>query len=140
MPEFFNDNQKVGLELYHELLLKIPRSEVEEVTTKVHDIAKNLSNGREVTALTCGSYRRGREMCGDIDILMTFEDGGSHKGYLQKLVDELMRVELVTHSLVITSDEIKRKHESSTFEGIAKLEGGIHRRLDIKIYPRKFYA
>ncbi|CAG9334431.1 unnamed protein product [Blepharisma stoltei] len=139
-PDFFNENQKIGLALYDELLEKIPREEVKEISEKITKVAESLANGRQLTAITCGSYRRGRPLCGDIDILMTFEDGGAHTGLLSILVEELKKIGLVTHTLVITDEEIKKKHENSTFEGIAKLENGLHRRIDIKIYPRKTYA
>ena len=32
------------------------------------------------------------------------------------------------------------KHDNLMFEGAAKLPDGLHRRLDIKVYPKKFYA
>jgi DNA polymerase/3'-5' exonuclease PolX len=36
-----------------------------------------------------GSYRRGKETCGDIDILITRKDGYVEKNLLQNLVTEL---------------------------------------------------
>ena len=40
---------------------------------------------------TCGSYRRLKPSCGDIDILMTFKDGRRHvhETVLAPLVDKL---------------------------------------------------
>ena len=34
----------------------------------------------------CGSYRRGKASCGDIDILITKNDGTSVKGIIEKIV------------------------------------------------------
>ena len=37
----------------------------------------------------CGSYRRGKQTCGDIDILITKKDGSSIKGIVEKVVVHL---------------------------------------------------
>ena len=37
--------------------------------------------------ITCGSYRRGKPTCGDVDILVTHCDGRSHRGVLPQLVE-----------------------------------------------------
>ena len=39
-----------------------------------------------LTAEVCGSYRRGRDTCGDVDVLVTHPDGRSHKGVFTKLL------------------------------------------------------
>ena len=39
--------------------------------------------------VVCGSFRRGRELCGDVDILITHQDGSSHVGLFDALVEEL---------------------------------------------------
>lgn len=40
---------------------------------------------------TCGSYRRGKATCGDVDILITHTDGISHQNLLIPLVDSLKK-------------------------------------------------
>ncbi len=37
----------------------------------------------------CGSFRRGRPTCGDIDVLITLKDGTDIKGLCEKLVVKL---------------------------------------------------
>jgi DNA polymerase/3'-5' exonuclease PolX len=137
-PEILNENQRVCLGLHEEIIQRIPRAEVKQISDIVCECAKELMKSQEIVVNTCGSYRRGKETCGDIDVLITFDDVEENKEYLPKLVNMLKRKGVVTHTLVI-SHECKR-HENCTFEGLAKLEGGLHRRLDIKIYPRKYYA
>ncbi len=39
-----------------------------------------------LVVVTCGSYRRGRSTCGDVDILVTHPDGRSHKGVFGQLL------------------------------------------------------
>ena len=50
-------------------------------------MAESIQPG--VTALACGSYRRGRPTCGDVDILITRPDGLSHRGIFKPLIARL---------------------------------------------------
>jgi DNA polymerase/3'-5' exonuclease PolX len=138
VPDFLTENQKVCLELFEELETKIPREEVKIISDLVVGQAKELLCGKSFIANTCGSYRRGRELCGDIDVLITFDDILENKEFLAQLVQVLHEKNIVTHTLVLSLDV--KKHENFTFSGIAKVEGGLHRRLDIKIYPRRTYV
>ena len=52
----------------------------------MRELAHLVNSGLEV--ITCGSYRRGKPTCGDVDILVTHSDGRSHKGVLPRLVQE----------------------------------------------------
>lgn len=42
-----------------------------------------------LVAIACGSYRRGKATCGDVDVLITHPDGQSHKGIFSKLLQSL---------------------------------------------------
>ena len=46
-----------------------------------------LDSGLEM--VTCGSYRRGKSTCGDVDVLITHPDGKSHVGVFSKLLNKL---------------------------------------------------
>jgi len=39
--------------------------------------------------MACGSYRRGKQTCGDVDILITHPDGHSHSGVYAELINRL---------------------------------------------------
>jgi DNA polymerase lambda len=39
--------------------------------------------------VACGSYRRGKLLCGDVDILITNKDGTPIKGMMETLVSRL---------------------------------------------------
>ena len=54
---------------------------------KVREAAESLVDG--VIAQACGSYRRGKKTCGDVDVLVTHPDGKSHKGLFAKLLAKL---------------------------------------------------
>jgi DNA polymerase beta len=65
-PKLLNDKQKIGLQYYEEILERIPRDEM-----KQHErlLLGALEDGMRGTVV--GSYRRGLETSGDIDVLLT---------------------------------------------------------------------
>ncbi|XP_060559922.1 DNA polymerase lambda-like, partial [Ruditapes philippinarum] len=79
--------QKVGLRCYYDILDRMPRSEAGEIEQVVKETAESIQEGIIVQA--CGSYRRGKATCGDVDILVTHPDGRSHKGMFAKLLAKL---------------------------------------------------
>lgn len=56
-------------------------------TLQVKQAAESILEG--VIAQACGSYRRGKADCGDVDVLVTHPDGKSHKGLFGKLLSKL---------------------------------------------------
>ncbi len=64
-----NHHQKIGLQYLEEFEQRIPREEMDKLETVVTEAAKELDQKYIVTV--CGSYRRGAESSGDIDILLT---------------------------------------------------------------------
>ena len=67
-PSLLNDKQKIGLLYYEDILKRIPRSEMEQ-----HEklLLGALVPGMRGTVV--GSYRRGLESSGDVDVLITME-------------------------------------------------------------------
>lgn len=57
------------------------------INLKVKDAALSLNPGLIIQ--TCGSFRRGKPTCGDVDILITHPDGISHEDIFNKLIDLL---------------------------------------------------
>jgi DNA polymerase lambda len=82
-----NKQQKIGIKYYEEFLKRIPREEVQEIERIVKIAALSINPGLIVQ--TCGSFRRNKATCGDVDILVTHPDGHSHKGIFNKLIDLL---------------------------------------------------
>ena len=80
-------NQLVGVECYDDIHdnNRMERSEVEEIAHIVEQTAAALFPGIEVTIM--GSYRRGKETCGDVDLHLT------HPQYATKIpLDSLGRI------------------------------------------------
>ncbi|GAU92410.1 hypothetical protein RvY_04493 [Ramazzottius varieornatus] len=126
--------QAVGLKYYDEFQEKMTRREVEEIVRIVEDTVDSIRSG--FIFKVCGSYLRGREMCGDVDLLMTHSDGHSHNTILKPLVGKLHEMGFLTDDLWLTEGRHKK------YFGVCKLfkEGSKHRRLDIIIPPYNEWA
>lgn len=75
------------MKYYEELKIRIPRDEIEKVCKIVKDrIEKIADTKNSYEMIPCGSYRRGKATCGDIDILITRIDGGEYHGFLHQLM------------------------------------------------------
>ncbi|NWR06850.1 DPOLL polymerase, partial [Paradoxornis webbianus] len=81
--------QAVGLKHYTDFLERMPREEAAEIEQTVRQAAQALKPG--LVCVACGSYRRGKATCGDVDVLVTHPDGHSHRGVFSKLLDSLRR-------------------------------------------------
>ncbi|NXJ47580.1 DPOLL polymerase, partial [Spizaetus tyrannus] len=81
--------QAVGLKHYTDFLERMPREEAAEIEQTVRQAALALKPG--LVCVACGSYRRGKPTCGDVDVLVTHPDGQSHRGVFSKLLDSLHR-------------------------------------------------
>ena len=77
--------QKIGLKYYDDFLERIPRAMATEISNIVAKTVKSLY-GTQVKVETCGSYRRGRPTCGDVDILITRTDDKPVKGMLEPIL------------------------------------------------------
>lgn len=92
-PKLLNEKQKIGLKYYEDLLERIPRKEMlqhqKSVCSKLHSVSDVMHCD------VVGSFRRGAEDSGDIDVLigypktMTDKDAQSYfSQYVQKLIGE----------------------------------------------------
>ncbi|NWR20892.1 DPOLL polymerase, partial [Emberiza fucata] len=81
--------QAVGLKHYTDFLERMPREEAAEIEQTVRQAALAIKPG--LVCVACGSYRRGKATCGDVDVLVTHPDGQSHRGVFSKLLSSLHR-------------------------------------------------
>jgi DNA polymerase lambda len=68
----------------------------------VRELAHSIDDGLEV--VTCGSYRRGKPTCGDVDILVTHPDGRSHRGVFGQLLEKGRQEGFLTDDLSVHND------------------------------------
>jgi DNA polymerase lambda len=83
--------QQIGLKYYEDLKERMPRMEVEELLERIKETAPKVFKDlkERITLEACGSFRRGKETCGDIDVMITREKNLPITGLLEKLVIQL---------------------------------------------------
>jgi len=126
--ELLNDIQKVGLKYHDDIQQRIPRQEIEEYYRIFKSIFEKISKGSsEAKFEIVGSYRRGAQTSGDIDIIITGKTGEVYKNF----IDELLKTGIIL--------EILSRGQSKTLV-IAKLPGeNIARRIDFLYTPPDEY-
>ncbi|MCL4118541.1 UNVERIFIED_CONTAM: hypothetical protein GTU68_060147 [Idotea baltica] len=110
-------HQEVGLKYYDELNERMCRSEVKEIGDQVISAAAFVKEGLEATV--CGSYRRGKPSCGDVDVLITHPDGVSHQNIFMALLDKMKSNGFLTDDLVIQENNGNQQK----YLGVCKLPG-----------------
>jgi DNA polymerase/3'-5' exonuclease PolX len=116
-----NDGQWIGLTLYPELSQRIPRSEIDVYNQYLTQFLGAL----KIHFIICGSYRRGKETSGDIDVVILDQPG-------RQIFNEVLSSPMFTHTLALGSKK---------FLGVCKLPGGIHRRIDLELaQPYEYVA
>jgi DNA polymerase/3'-5' exonuclease PolX len=123
----------IGIKYYYDFLKRIPREEVNMIENKCSKICKKINNSNKF--IVCGSYRRGKKDCGDIDILITnpilkTNDDIENSSLLKIFVNELKKQKIIIDDL---TNEGNKK-----FMGVCKVnKNGTPRRIDIRCieYP-----
>jgi len=94
--ELLNDIQKVGLKYYEQIQERIPRAEIEEFDKILKSNFEKVSNNNPEDKLEIvGSYRRGAESSGDIDVIITGNTGEIYK----KFIDDLIKSGIILNVL-----------------------------------------
>ncbi|XP_040848210.1 DNA polymerase lambda [Ochotona curzoniae] len=128
--------QAIGLKHYDDFLERMPREEAAEIEQTVREAAQAFNPG--LLCVACGSYRRGKATCGDVDVLITHPDGRAHQGIFSRLLDSLRQQGFLTDDLVSQEENgLQQK-----YLGVCRLPGPgrRHRRLDIIVVPYSEFA
>lgn len=133
-----NHHQKIGFKFFDDFEKRIPRKEVEQIEKMMVDAIEELSSEYIVTI--CGSYRRGKEESGDIDVLITHPTYTSKEKELKKkfaglkdIVECLEKKKLITDTISLGP---------AKFMGVCRIPRGKKkpfRRLDIRLAPYDQY-
>jgi DNA polymerase beta len=120
-PELLNAKQTIGLTYYEAIRERIPRTEM-----IAHEslLLGCLPSG--VVGSLAGSYRRGKESSGDVDLLLRSNDAS----VLDQVVTRLTATGYLLETLA---------HGSKKFMGICRLGTGIPRRIDILLTTTEEY-
>jgi len=93
--QMLNDVQKVGLKYYEDILKRIPRSEVqayEAIFEKDFNKVATPNSHFEIV----GSYRRGAQESGDIDVIITSETPKVFINFIDELIKEKIILEILS--------------------------------------------
>ncbi|XP_029915848.1 DNA polymerase lambda [Myripristis murdjan] len=128
--------QKIGLKHYDDFLDRMPREEAAAIEKVVKEAVWAIDP--KLLAVACGSYRRGKATCGDVDVLISHPDGKSHKGVFSKVLQTLHQSGFLTDDLVSHEENGEQKK----YMGVCRLPGPgqRHRRLDIIVVPYNEFA
>lgn len=126
----------IGIKYYDDLLKKIPRNEIDDLYKIISKIISEISE--TLIFEICGSYRRGLDYSGDVDILLTDKYSNNKKiksnNYLTILVNNLKKRNIIIDDLTTTSGGKK-------YMGIYKFNNNYGRRIDIRyIDYEEFYT
>ncbi|KAI1208772.1 uncharacterized protein F4807DRAFT_133236 [Annulohypoxylon truncatum] len=142
-----NDKQKIGLEHFDDINTRIPRKEVEALASCVKRTAAVIDP--RVELIVGGSYRRGADSSGDIDLIIT--KGGTTSvseltPFLDRLVNTLtedgfLTAELAAHHGSIDDGGGSKWHgccvlPESAFPGPKGEYRPIWRRIDLLLVPQ----
>jgi DNA ligase-1 len=138
-PKLLNKKQAIGIKYFHDLQQRIPREEMNEwnkffAVLLKYTIEKMKNKGNEPIGAKMelvGSYRRGAETSGDIDILLTSDNAEEGKKLMTTFVKELLKTDNMDSALVFSSGNTK-------FMGLGKIEN-YYRHIDIFYYSKKEY-
>ena len=120
-PESFTETQRTSIDLFTDLQQKIPREEVKEISDIIREKVKSLDPEAEFEV--CGSYRRGRELCGDVDIVIA-------TSVRDLLIELVQKTGVFTHTFSLSSHK---------FMGLGKARE-VYRRIDVYVCsPREFW-
>ena len=132
-----NHQVELGLKYYGIVKGDIPREETIAIRKFLKKVAADIDEGLELTI--CGSFRRGREKSGDIDVLIY------HPEVLKK--DQVMNpeeygfssyLEEFTNALTATDfllDDMTDKDPQIKYMGFCKYKNNPVRRIDIRWIP-----
>ncbi|XP_010782521.1 DNA polymerase beta [Notothenia coriiceps] len=134
-----NHHQQIGLRYFEEFEKRIPRSEMEQMETFIHEELKKVDT--EYIGTICGSYRRGAASSGDIDILLTHPDYTSETEKQPKLlhvvVEHFESIGFVTDNM--SKGDTKYMGVSQLQKSVEDEEEYLHRRIDIRLIPKDQY-
>lgn len=126
-------NQRIGLERYQDFAQRIPRKEVEAHGAIVRQAVQAVDKDMQV--IISGSYRRGAQDSGDIDVLITKSDATLEE--IRSLILDTVVPRLFQDGfLQIGLQTSRRNGDGSKWQGASMIPGStVWRRLDLLFVP-----
>ena len=115
-------NQQVGLKWYDDFQTKIPREEVERIGDVVLEHANKIREGFQM--VICGGYRRGKKMCGDVDIILTHPEEKATDHFIDDIFYDLAESNWIQYKLTKSNRNSERGQEPLNWRGGMSRSGG----------------
>ncbi|KAI7083971.1 DNA polymerase beta-like protein [Hortaea werneckii] len=103
--------QQIGVKYYEEFLDPIPRAEVAQIAAVIHAHAVKVRD-EGIQSLLVGGYRRGKEACGDVDIIVSHPDESQTADLITDLVSSLEDQDWITHTLLLSLQSTQRGQQT----------------------------
>ena len=94
--EVLNAVQKTGLQYYDDILKRIPRAEIDLYDKTFKTLLKSKTQTKKTNYEIVGSYRRGQESSGDIDVIISSESPKAFDDFLDVLIEKKIIVEVLS--------------------------------------------
>ncbi|PYI25248.1 hypothetical protein BP00DRAFT_431443 [Aspergillus indologenus CBS 114.80] len=125
-------NQRVGVDHYHDFAQRIPRNEVEVHGEIVRAAVRKADP--EMQVIIGGSYRRGASTSGDIDLVITKPSATIEQ--IRTIMIETVVPGLFQEGFLQTSLAATSRGDGSKWHGASKLPNGrLWRRIDLLFVP-----
>jgi DNA polymerase IV len=115
--------QQIGLKFYDEFLVKIPRKEVEDIAAIVVEHAKAVRDDG-IECCIVGGYRRGKQACGDVDMILSHREHSKTRDLIEDVVRSLEQARWITHTLTLSLAASKRDQQVLPFRAGGEHTGG----------------
>jgi DNA polymerase/3'-5' exonuclease PolX len=131
-------HQLVGVKYFDQIERRIPRAEITEIEAFLKEVARRMSDDFIVTI--CGSYRRGKDTSGDVDVFLThkeFKEKDDLAKFKCNILTEFVRICTAVGFLV---DHLTEDGETK-YMGMCKFKDDpICHRIDIRLIAYNSYA
>lgn len=111
--------QQIGVKFYDEFQAGVPRAESEAIADIVRRHANRVRPDAEhgVDCIIVGGYRRGKELSGDVDIVVSHRDDAVTRNLVVDIVASLEAEKYITHTLALHMTSSLREQQTVPFRG-----------------------
>ncbi|KAJ5170819.1 DNA polymerase family X [Penicillium coprophilum] len=111
--------QQIGVKFYEEFQKGVPRDESESIANTIRDHAGRVrpEDKDGIECVIVGGYRRGKELSGDVDIILTHRNDAVTRNLIVDVVASLETERYITHTLSLHLTSSLREQQTLPFHG-----------------------
>lgn len=110
--------QQIGVKFFDEFEAGVSRRESEAIADIVRRHAQRVRpDAGHIDCIIVGGYRRGKEICGDVDIILTHRDDSVTRNLIVDVVASLEKEAYITHTLSLHLTSTLREQATLPFRG-----------------------